>query len=148
MDNITIENLNLCEVDEIKTIEENQNINIISKNNILEDLKNNQTLYYTLKLDNRIIGYIAFDTVLENMDIQSIVIAKDYQHKGHGTTLLNFAFDYAIENNITNIFLEVRKSNEKAINLYEKLGFEFVNVRKRYYSDNFEDALIYLKKIK
>ena len=148
MDNIEIEKLKLDEVDSIKQIEIEQNINIISKNNILEDLENNQTSYYTLKLKNKIIGYIAFDTVLENMDIQSVVINKEYQHMGYGTILLEFAFDYAIKNNIFNIFLEVRKSNNKAISLYEKNGFEFVNIRKRYYPDNFEDALVYLKKFK
>lgn len=148
MDNIKIEKLKLDEVDSIKQIETEQNINIISKNNILEDLENNQTSYYTLKLENKIIGYIAFDTVLENMDIQSVVINKEYQHMGYGTILLKFAFDYATKNNISNIFLEVRKSNNKAISLYEKNGFEFVNIRKRYYPDNFEDAFVYLKKFK
>lgn len=147
MDNIKIDKLNLNEVEFIKLIESNQNINIISKNSILEDLKSNQILYYTLKLNNKIIGYIAFDTVLENMDIQSIVIDKEYQHMGYGTILLNFAICYAKDNNIANIFLEVRKSNEKAINLYEKVGFKFINTRKKYYPDNFEDALIYVKNI-
>lgn len=147
MNNLKIEKLKLDEVNYIKKIETNQNINIISKNNILEDLKTNKILYYTLKFKNKIIGYIAFDTVLENMDIQSIVISKEFQRMGYGTVLLEFAFDYAIKNNIFNIFLEVRKSNIQAINLYEKNGFKFINIRKRYYPDNFEDALIYLKTI-
>ena len=147
MDNIQIEKLLLDEVDIVKNIENNQGIDIISKNNIINDIENNQTLYHTLKFDNKIIGYIAFDIVLENMDIQSIVIDKNYQRKGYGTALLNFAITYANKNNVHNIFLEVRKSNTNAINLYIKNGFEFINVRKRYYPDNFEDAHIYLKKI-
>ena len=85
MDNIQIEKLDLDEVDLIKDIENNQGIDIISKNNIINDIGNNQTLYHTLKFDNKIIGYIAFDIVLENMNIQSIVIDKNYQRKGYGT---------------------------------------------------------------
>lgn len=147
MDNIVIKKLHTNEVDIINEIEKNQNIHIISKDTIINDLKNNQILYYTLKLKSKIIGYISFNVVLENMDIHSIVIDKNYQKKGYGTYLLNFALKYAKDNDVNNIFLEVRKSNTKAINLYKKIGFDFINTRKRYYPDNFEDALIYSKKI-
>lgn len=147
MDNIVIEKLISDEVNYIKDIEDKQNINIISKNNIIEDLKNNQALYYSLKLNNKIIGYISFSIIAENMDIQSIVIAKEYQHMGYGTILLNFALEYAMKNGVSNVFLEVRKSNKNAICLYTKMGFDYINTRKRYYPDNFEDALIYKKKI-
>ena len=143
MDNLRIEKLNINEVDIIKKLEENQNIHIISKDTILNDLKTNQTLYFVLKSNNNIIGYISFNIVFENMDIQSIVIDKNFQKKGFGTYLLNFAIQYAKDNNVINIFLEVRKSNIKAIKLYEKIGFKFINTRKGYYPDNFEDALIY-----
>lgn len=143
MNNLRIEKLNINEVDIIKKLEENQNIHIISKDTILNDLKTNQTLYFVLKSNNNIIGYISFNIVFENMDIQSIVIDKNFQKKGFGTHLLNFAIQYAKDNNVINIFLEVRKSNTKAINLYQKNGFKFINTRKRYYPDNFEDALIY-----
>lgn len=147
MNNVIIEELSLKDVDKIKKLETEQQINIISKDNILTDLQTNKTKYFILKSNEDIIGYIAFDMVLENMDIHSIVIDKDYQKQGHGTYLLKYVFEYAKKNKVSNIFLEVRKSNKKAINLYEKLGFEFINTRKRYYPDNFEDALIYLKTI-
>ena len=147
MDNITIEELSLKDVDTIKELETNQQINILSKDTILTDLQSNQTKYLVLKLNENIIGYITFDMVLENMDIQSIVIDKNYQRQGYASYLLNYTFEYAKTNNISNIFLEVRMSNEKAINLYKKLGFKYINTRKKYYPDNFEDALIFLKNI-
>jgi ribosomal-protein-alanine N-acetyltransferase len=139
--------MNLNDIDDVKKLEENQNISIISKNNMINDIKNSQTKYYILKLKNTIIGYIAFNYVFENLDLQSIVISKEHQKKGYATFLLNFLLNFAKENNISNVYLEVRRSNIKAINLYEKFGFILISTRKRYYSDNFEDALVYMKKI-
>lgn len=147
MDNITIELLKKDEIDIIKEVETRQNINIISKENITKDFDSNTMFYYTLKLQNNIIGYIAFSLVIDTIEIESIVIDKFHQKKGYGTTLLNFTINFAKENNVSKIFLEVRKSNINAIKLYEKLGFEFLNIRKKYYTDTLEDALIYVKNL-
>lgn len=145
MNNLQVELINFNEVDKIKEIENSQNVNIISKNNIISDLESDIVKYYAIKLGKRIIGYIAFEKVLENIDIHSIVIDKNHENRGYGTFLLYFVIEFAKKNNVSNIFLDVRKSNTKAINLYKKLGFKYINTRKNYYTDTHEDALIYVK---
>lgn len=147
MNNLLISPLLESEVDVIKKIEEEQNIDIISKKNILMDLKRNSVIYYTLKLDNNIVGYVAFSYILEEMDIHSIVISNYQKKKGYASLLLNYVFNFAKDNNIRKIFLEVRKSNTSAINLYKKFGFTYITTRKNYYPDNFEDALIYVREL-
>ena len=72
---------------------------------------------------------------------------KEYENNGIATLLLNTVFNFAKENNITRIFLEVRPSNIHAIKLYEKNDFKTISTRKNYYKDNNEDAIIYLKEI-
>lgn len=147
MNNIDIVPLTLNDVNKIKEIENSQGVNIISKESIISDLNNNTVKYYGLKLDKKIIGYIAFDYIFENMDIHSIVIYKAYERNGYGKMLLNFAFDVAKTNGVLNVFLEVRTSNTKAISLYEKIGFKYINTRYNYYNDTHEDAFIYKKMI-
>ncbi|MNI69677.1 Protease synthase and sporulation negative regulatory protein PAI 1 [compost metagenome] len=81
--------------------------------------------------------------LVDHLDIDSIVVDKDYQKNGVATSLLNKVLEYAKENKIYDVFLEVRKSNSNAILLYKKFNFEHINTRKRYYPDNGEDALIF-----
>ena len=79
------------------------------------------------------------------MDLESIVVKKEYQRKHIASYLLDFLFNIAKKKNVVSIFLEVRTSNIKAQNLYRKYGFEIINIRKKYYKDNLEDAFIMKK---
>ncbi len=133
------------DIQDILNIQKEQKIYISSKENILNDLEHTNFKYFTLKYENRIIGYISFSHVID-IEIEAIVIKKDFQRLGLGTLLLNFVFEFAKTNNIENIFLEVRVSNTPARKLYDKCGFKEINIRKNYYKDNNEDAIILIKK--
>lgn len=71
------------------------------------------------------------------------MIDNNYLRNGIASELLQTLIDYAKSINIHDILLEVRKSNISAQNLYEKFNFKHIGIRKEYYSNNLEDALIY-----
>ena len=89
-----------------------------------------------------IVGYVGVWLMVDEAHIVAIAIRDAYRGKGLGELLLAESIDLAMANHQESVTLEVRKSNEIAQNLYEKYRFLKVGVRKRYYSDNHEDAII------
>ena len=109
----------------------------------------NPNAYYVLCIDGEnVIGYCGLYSVLDEADITNIAVHPDYRKKGIATQILHKIFNYCNEKSITNLNLEVRKSNINAIKLYEKNGFEIVGIRKNYYPDNREDAYLMTKHTK
>ena len=147
MDNITISKMQDEDIDEALLAEQSHNIHILSKNILKEDIKN-KNYYYLVAKNNekKIVGYIGISYVLDEADIISIVVHKDYTKNGIATLLLQEIFKFAKDNNIQKLMLEVRNSNIPAQKLYEKHGFKQITIRKNYY-DNSEDALIYEKEL-
>ena len=94
------------------------------------------------KNDNRMIGFIIFSPISPEVHILSISVRNEMQSQGIGTLLLKSMLDQCKVMNYKKIFLEVRVSNEKAINFYEKFGFSKDAIRNNYYTDNSEDALL------
>lgn len=94
------------------------------------------------KNDNRMIGFIIFSPIIPEAHILSISVRNEMQSKGIGTLLLKSMLDQCKVMNYKKIFLEVRVSNLKAINFYEKFGFSKDAIRNNYYTDNSEDALL------
>jgi len=94
------------------------------------------------KKDNLMIGFIIFSPISPEAHILSISVRNEMQSKGIGTMLLKSMLDQCKVMNYKKIFLEVRVSNEKAINFYEKFGFSKDAIRNNYYTDNSEDALL------
>lgn len=147
MTNITIEKMKDEDIDEALLTEQSHNIHILSKNILKEDIKNKNYHYLVAKNENKkIIGYIGISYILEDADIISIVVHKDYTNHGVACLLLQEIFKFAKENNIKKIMLEVRNSNIPAQNLYKKHGFKQISIRKNYY-DGTENALIYEKEL-
>ena len=138
--------LDVKNVDDVISIQNNLNIHILSKENILNDINNSNFKCIVAVYDKEIIGYISFSYIFD-IEIESVLVKSSYQRQGIGTLLLNYIFKFAKENKINNVFLEVRKSNIGAISLYRKLGFSNISIRKKYY-ENAEDALILKKEIK
>jgi ribosomal-protein-alanine N-acetyltransferase len=91
--------------------------------------------------DHKIIGYILFWLLPDEVDIHNIAVHPDFRRCGVGRALLQQVVSQARARGSTRVTLEVRKSNLPAQKLYESLGFSPTGVRKGYYSDNGEDAL-------
>ncbi|MBQ0099669.1 MAG: ribosomal protein S18-alanine N-acetyltransferase [Firmicutes bacterium] len=98
------------------------------------------------KDNDKIVGFIGFSISLDTADIETVCVDKLYRKQGIGTELILRAERFLKEKNINKIFLEVRNSNDQAINLYIKSGFNKISIRKKYYSDG-EDAIIMQKEI-
>lgn len=80
--------------------------------------------------------------ILDEAHIGTFAVHPDQQHKGIGHLLLATICEKLIDEHITRIFLEVRKSNIQAISLYRNFGFDIDGERKKYYRDNGETAIL------
>ena len=89
-----------------------------------------------------IVGYVGLWFMVDEAHVVAIAVRESYRGQGLGELLLCQALDLALENNQDVVTLEVRRSNSIAQALYEKYRFLKVGVRRRYYSDNHEDAII------
>lgn len=96
--------------------------------------------------DGAVCGFITGVYVLDSADIYSVAAAEEYRRKGVGGKLLE-AFFSALPECVEAVGLEVRESNSAAISLYEKHGFERVGLRKNFYSDPKENAVLMTKKL-
>ncbi len=111
---------------------------------------------YTLKklgLDDapdQTIGYCILMPSLDELSLLNITIDPDYRRQGWAEKILSVMEDQASQKNFRQVFLEVRASNQAAIHLYQKMGYEQVGVRKAYYpAENGarEDALVMMKEL-
>ncbi len=89
------------------------------------------------------VGYTGMITVLDEADVANVAVFPECRRKGAGDALVSAMTEYARENGLARLTLEVRASNSPAIALYEKHGFARIGLRKGYYEDPVEDALIY-----
>lgn len=110
---------------------------------VQRELESERALYYVLEQeDGTIVGYAGLWQVLDEGQITNIALRKEFRHQGYGELLVRVLMEAAWEAGCTEIFLEVRISNQEAIHLYRKLGYEVLSVRKHYYSDPVEDAYV------
>ncbi len=91
---------------------------------------------------NCVVGCLGLQYIIDEVHITSFGVKSLYRGLGIGESLLIAAIEHAIAKSAMMITLEVRISNEIAINLYNKYGFRNRGIRKGYYSDNKEDAII------
>ncbi|OOH89611.1 ribosomal-protein-alanine N-acetyltransferase [Pasteurellaceae bacterium 15-036681] len=98
-------------------------------------LNNQGERYLNLKLsvDNQIVAFAICQTVLDEATLFNIAVAPKAQGKGYGKQLLAELIEQLKRQDILTLWLEVRQSNSTAINLYNSLGFNEVDIRKNYY---------------
>ena len=101
------------------------------------------------EIDGVLASYCIMSTGADEAHILNLCVADEFQRRGLGQLLLTTMLDDAKEANIKNIFLEVRPSNQAAILLYERLGFNQIGTRKDYYPAKIgrEDAVILAKNL-
>lgn len=98
---------------------------------------------YKAETNGKIVGYLVYWITFETAQLCKIAIAPNYRRQGIAQALMKQLIDAAREAQCEFITLEVRVSNQAAIALYERFGFERVGIRKSYYQDNGEDAYVY-----
>lgn len=97
--------------------------------------------YYKLKMDNDVIGFVGIRTGGGDAHITNIAVIPEMQGRGYGLHLLQEVVRYAMTNHCKTISLEVKRSNKRAISVYETFGFRVSGVKESYYKDDNEDAL-------
>jgi [ribosomal protein S18]-alanine N-acetyltransferase len=97
---------------------------------------------FLAEIDDRIAGYILFWLLPGEIDIHNVAVHLDYRRRGLGRHLLEQVVCEARSRASSRITLEVRISNLPAQKLYESIGFISTGVRKGYYSDDGEDAIL------
>ena len=102
-----------------------------------------------LRLDLILIGYGVMQIAADEAHILNLCIDKEYNHRGYARALLERLLDMATRAGANVAFLEARPSNPRAIQLYERAGFNEVGLRKSYYEsvDGREDAIVMAKTI-
>lgn len=103
---------------------------------------NEFTKIYSYSIENKNVAFIVFDVIYDRCEIIDLFVQKEYRNNKIASKLIN-----QIEKNfsIKNITLEVKENNYTAINLYKKLGFKIVSIRKNYYFDS--DGYLMLKEV-
>lgn len=96
-------------------------------------------------ISDKVIGYLDYSLIYDRMEIDNFNVDMEYRNQGIGTKLMAHLVSIAIEYRVVNITLEVRVSNDIAINLYKKFGFREVALRKFYYGD--EDGILMEKQV-
>nr|WP_067725004.1 ribosomal protein S18-alanine N-acetyltransferase [Oceanobacillus damuensis] len=107
-----------------------------------ELIDNKHAHYFVLELDGIVIAYIGIWIVIDDAQITNIAVMKDYRGNKLGEKLFGYTVQYALEMGVKRLSLEVRESNIPAQRLYRKFGFVPGGVRKNYYTDNQEDAIV------
>ena len=118
-----------------------------SVNSITSELDNRLSLWLVAVAEDQVVGYVGSQTVLGETDMMNIAIHPDYRKQGLATKLILELSRQLIECGSHGLMLEVRASNEPAKSLYQKLGFETVGIRRNYYRNPKEDALILRKEL-
>ena len=98
-------------------------------------IKNDNSFIYIYLIDNQVCGYLMVLDSIDVYEILALATVEEYRNKGIAQELL-------AKIRIKNIFLEVRESNQTAINFYKKNKFKEISIRKNYYPKPAENAII------
>ena len=102
--------------------------------------------YWVVALDGeRVVGYIGSQSSADESDVMNVAVHPDYRRRGIAESLIDILIRELKNRGSHALMLEVRDSNEPAIALYEKLGFQQVGLRKNYYHNPKEHARILRK---
>ena len=146
MSEITIKKAEQCHVPQIAEIERNYIPQPWSEAAFAAALDDEKAVTLAAFGGDVLCGFITGVYLLDTADIYSVAVSADYRGKGIGKRLLEEFFDQLPED-VKNVGLEVRESNIPAIKLYESFGFERVGLRKNFYQDPRENAVLMTKKL-
>lgn len=106
-------------------------------------LRQNAFRVLGVRQQTALVAYLAFSLIEDEMEILNLAVHPECRRQGLAETLLETAFDMCREKGINKSFLDVKESNVPALALYRKFGYSQYGVRKKYYPDTKEDALLF-----
>ena len=105
-------------------------------------VENNRALYLVAEIEGEIVGYVGIWKIVDEGHITNVAVSPAHWRKHIASALLETLFRVTERAGVEHHTLEVRAGNEGAIKLYEGFGFKEAGLRKGYYEDNGEDAII------
>jgi ribosomal-protein-alanine N-acetyltransferase len=143
MNEMQIRRMEVTDVDEVFFVESQSFLSPWSRDTFEGEVLENDLAYYlVLVVDEQVIGYAGMWLILDEAHVTNIAILPQYRTKGLGEKLVAALVEHAKAKGAVSMTLEVRVSNVVARHLYDKLGFESCGLRRQYYTDTQEDALI------
>ena len=113
-----------------------------------EELANPLAIYVVVVVDGEVAGYAGMHHIIDEGHITNIAVAEKFRRHGFGDALVNKLIEIAQTKDMTGLTLEVRMGNAAAMRLYAKRGLMPYGIRKNYYVDTKEDAVIMWKRFK
>lgn len=140
----TVATLQESDLDDVLAIEAASFNNPWTRDMFLRELANSGVSYgYVLRRpDGRAAAFCTIWVVVDEVHINNIAVDPAWRGQGLGQALLEFVLRFWSKQGAERATLEVRRSNETAINLYVKLGFTVAGTRRAYYTEPVEDALV------
>jgi [ribosomal protein S18]-alanine N-acetyltransferase len=139
---VEIRMLELTDIDAIEAIEQRAYPTPWSRSMFASELAKPTSICLGAFEGRDLVGYIINSRYVDAWHVMNVAVDPQHQRRGIATALLERLFEETQGDERRGYTLEVRVSNEEAIRLYEKLGFEPRGIRRGYYTDNREDALI------
>jgi ribosomal-protein-alanine N-acetyltransferase len=139
---IEIRSLDLSDLDAIEFIEQRAYPTPWSRSMFASELAKPTSICLGAFEGRDLVGYVINSRYVDAWHVMNVAVDPDHQRRGVASALLERLFELTWNDERRGYTLEVRVSNEEAIGLYEKLGFEPRGIRRGYYTDNREDALI------
>lgn len=115
----------------------------------IEDIINKKSQYkvFAAFRDEKAAGFLILSTVLDEAEILEVAVSENLRRCGLGSELMEEVFGWCVKNGISQIFLEVRESNFPARAYYKKYGFVENGLRKNYYRNPAENAVLMSKEL-
>ena len=144
MSEITVKKAEQCHVPQIAEIEKKSIPQPWSEAAFAAALEDEKVVTLAAFCGDVLCGFITGVYLLDTADIYSVAVSADYRKKGVGKRLLEEFFS-VLPDDVQAVNLEVRESNSPAIKLYEKTGFQSVGLRKNFYQEPRENAVLMTK---
>ncbi len=142
---MTIERLKDSDTEKVALMEKEIFSSASSAADIKKAAANDNNIYMTVKEDGDIIAYCAIWTSFDTADLLNIAVKEQYRKKHVAQKLLLQCMSECRSKGVATLLLEVRQSNLPAVCFYDKLGFQKIGIRKNYYANPSEDAIIMQK---
>lgn len=132
------------DLEEVVALETASFTNPWSREILARELRNRDVVrvYVLRNSGQQLLAFCGCWFVADQLHINTLAVEEEFRRHGHATRLLRFVFAEAVAAGVRHATLEVRHSNEAALKLYERFGFEVKGVRSNYYTQPVEDALI------
>jgi ribosomal-protein-alanine N-acetyltransferase len=142
MSNITLRRMNEFDIDSVLIVEEQCFTLPWSRAGFVGEMKNELAHYLVMVDRGTIIGYAGMWLIVDEAHVTNVAIMTEYRGRKLGEKLMSALIEHAKARGALCMTLEVRTSNTVAQQLYAKFGFAPRGIRRKYYSDTQEDALI------